>query len=631
MNYLVELIIRPARNLYHPRDLGDTSFSFGGQDFKRIDFNAQIKNNRGEKLSCSFWCPLEMSSKELAYSPCIIYCHGNAGNKIDIIEIFEFLSWEFNICSFDFSGAGYSEGQFVTLGFQEKDDIKAVADFLRNELNIQKIILYGRSMGAVSSLRYAAMDPNIKAIVLDSPFGHFPQLCKEILSNKFYIPNVVSSILIDVARNKILEKLENFDINDFLPSEDAKQVQVPTIIIHGLQDSLVGIDHSREIFKNLPKNTYKKLLEVEGDHNDCRAQQDVNIIRDFIMQFAYDSLVIKEHKRRLNIKNAHLNYTAKYGININMIINNFRNSIKSQMINGTCGLNGINIQAEKRKMNNFNIIGQMKKKKIISRTDETKPLDKIRSKSSDTIDSIDVLSSKHKKENMTRRNFKRNSSNNNKFKKSEDFNTNIKMIKYHDYGLTNQNSNQNIISYKLNDKIDDNCSNSSKNKLYGYEDFEKDKISIDSSVVSIKNINPYVGTDNSLSLNQNEQQMNTCININPSKENSNPLNESQAQIDNMLGNRNNLTFSSFPSTAINRNRLRSERNNILGGILGCEVRVKSDQITFTNLDKSSIRKKSCNDLSASKLNETVNVGNGGNSGIDTTTNTTSTTTTLTDI
>lgn len=142
----------------------------------------------------------------------IIYCHGNAGNKIDIIEIFEFLLWEFNICSFDFSGAGYSEGEYVTLGYYEKYDIQAVVNFLRTELGIKNIILYGRSMGAVSSLLYSEMDPKIKACILDSPFCNFPRLCEEILSNKFFFPSVMSNLLIDSARKRILEKVEGFDI-----------------------------------------------------------------------------------------------------------------------------------------------------------------------------------------------------------------------------------------------------------------------------------------------------------------------------------------------------------------------------------------------------------------------------------
>ncbi len=142
----------------------------------------------------------------------IIYCHGNAGNKIDIIEIFEFLLWEFNICSFDFSGAGFSEGDYVTLGYYEKYDVQAVVEFLRKELGIKNIILYGRSMGAVSSLLYSEMDPNLRACILDSPFCNFPKLCEEILSNKFFIPSLMADLLIESARKRILEKVEGFDI-----------------------------------------------------------------------------------------------------------------------------------------------------------------------------------------------------------------------------------------------------------------------------------------------------------------------------------------------------------------------------------------------------------------------------------
>ena len=67
-------------------------------------------------------------------------------------------------------------------------------------------------MGAVSILRYAETDPNLKAIVLDSPFSNFPVLCQNILSNKFFMPDVVSRFLIGMAREKIIEKIPEFDI-----------------------------------------------------------------------------------------------------------------------------------------------------------------------------------------------------------------------------------------------------------------------------------------------------------------------------------------------------------------------------------------------------------------------------------
>ena len=39
MNFLVDLIIRPTRNVYNIKDLGDRAFTFSGQDFKRLDFS----------------------------------------------------------------------------------------------------------------------------------------------------------------------------------------------------------------------------------------------------------------------------------------------------------------------------------------------------------------------------------------------------------------------------------------------------------------------------------------------------------------------------------------------------------------------------------------------------------------
>ena len=39
MNFLINLIIRPQRNVYNIKDLGENTFNFSGQDFKRLDFS----------------------------------------------------------------------------------------------------------------------------------------------------------------------------------------------------------------------------------------------------------------------------------------------------------------------------------------------------------------------------------------------------------------------------------------------------------------------------------------------------------------------------------------------------------------------------------------------------------------
>jgi pimeloyl-ACP methyl ester carboxylesterase len=91
---------------------------------------------------------------------------------LDCYEVVEkFLPLDFSVFAFDFSGSGRSEGEYVSLGFYESEDLRAVVDFLRLSEMASKIVLWGRSMGAASILRYASTDPNITCVVLDSPFS----------------------------------------------------------------------------------------------------------------------------------------------------------------------------------------------------------------------------------------------------------------------------------------------------------------------------------------------------------------------------------------------------------------------------------------------------------------------------
>lgn len=517
-----------------------------------------------------------MTAKELSFSPCIIYCHGNAGNKVDIIEIFDFLLWDFNICSFDFSGAGQSEGDYVTLGYNEQNDVKSVVEFLRRELNIQKIILYGRSMGAVAALRYAEQDPNLKVIILDSPFSSFFKLSDEILSNKFFIPSVLSKILLNIAKEKILEKIENFDISEFKPYLNARNVQVPTIIIHGLQDSLVGIDHSRTIMNNLHKNTYKKMLEVDGEHNDCRSAQDTELIRDFIMQFAYDGMVLKEHKRRLMLKNIHLNYTNKYGININSVISNFRNNIKE------------NLKNEKiRKMNNLNVHSQIKvlKSKGICYISNSKNLKEnmsnsflfgdykdeiqLKSKSQDKKEEDIIKSQLNKNDNMNKEiKIRYHSVLNNKIKKRKKY-----FIDKKDFTIGNNNE------VNINKESDLNIILPLK---LNFDDAKNEKEKEAEEKQKIKNI--FFIQSNNIILTSDEPKKK---NLDLSTKYSNaPLNDSQMQID-LLVSPHKSSESSLSSR-----RIRSERLNHLGEIFGCEVRIKSDQISFIDVHKQSMKRSS---------------------------------------
>ena len=56
--------------------------------------------------------------------------------------------------SFDSSGSGRSEGEYVTLGLNEQSDLDCVIKFLDEMFQFKEYFLWGRSMGAVTGLLY---------------------------------------------------------------------------------------------------------------------------------------------------------------------------------------------------------------------------------------------------------------------------------------------------------------------------------------------------------------------------------------------------------------------------------------------------------------------------------------------
>ena len=56
----------------------------------------------------------------------------------------------FQLFCFDFSGSGLSEGEYVTLGVQESEDLGVVVDHLHTISTVGPLVLWGRSMGAVT-------------------------------------------------------------------------------------------------------------------------------------------------------------------------------------------------------------------------------------------------------------------------------------------------------------------------------------------------------------------------------------------------------------------------------------------------------------------------------------------------
>src|SRR5215218_7845690 len=80
------------------------------------------------------------------------------------------LDW--NVVMFDFREHGESTltSHLSSLGYHEIWDVKAVVDYAERKGLAKPYVIYGRSLGGATGLRWASMDPRISAVFAVSPY-----------------------------------------------------------------------------------------------------------------------------------------------------------------------------------------------------------------------------------------------------------------------------------------------------------------------------------------------------------------------------------------------------------------------------------------------------------------------------
>ena len=274
---LWKAIIRPPRDDYEEEELGSPIFTIEKRHYVRKDF--ELLNFQGYLIKVSMIEP-EIRERPQEIMPCVIYLHANASSRIEGLHIRRFLlKRNINLCVFDFQGSGMSEGDYISLGYHEKYQVKNIVDFVEKYPGVGKIGLWGRSMGAATSLIYTAMDKRICATVADSPFGDFRKLAKEMVLNQVKVPGFLVEGAISII-GKSCKNRNGMDINEIKAIEAVKKCDVPVIFIHARDDELVPYHHSEDLLSNY-NGKIKELKSVNGGHNGRRPTPLMEYVGDF--------------------------------------------------------------------------------------------------------------------------------------------------------------------------------------------------------------------------------------------------------------------------------------------------------------------------------------------------------------
>lgn len=214
----------------------------------------KLKSNK--EIEC--WYIQNLNSKGT-----VILFHGYGAEKSSLIERSdEFQKLGFSTMLVDFMGSGNSEGNQTTIGFKEAEEVKTCFDYI-SSLGEKNIYLFGSSMGAVSIMK-SINDYQIKpkGIIIECPFGSmYETVCARF--KKMNAPSFPMAGIL-VFWGGIQNGFWGFGHN---PSEYAKSIDCPVLLLYGEKDKSVSRKEIDEIYTNLKGIKELKIYKNTGHEN----------------------------------------------------------------------------------------------------------------------------------------------------------------------------------------------------------------------------------------------------------------------------------------------------------------------------------------------------------------------------
>lgn len=202
-----------------------------------------------------------------------------------------------------------------TLPGHDKLIIKRVSkdDWLKSaEMEIEKIInkgyksiyVIGHSMGGILATHIASKYSEVKKLVLAAPafkYFSFKNEKFDIMQSIKKVPGLFRDYNTDIVLSRVL-KVPITTIKEFIllarsHINDIKKIEIPTLIIHGINDELVPSDSVNHVYDNIASKSVT-LIELNNLTHDLfindRYEEVKKLIIDFLTNY---NLSIKERKQ----------------------------------------------------------------------------------------------------------------------------------------------------------------------------------------------------------------------------------------------------------------------------------------------------------------------------------------------
>jgi len=195
---------------------------------------------------------------------------------------------------FDSREHGISSGSYLgpSYGIREYKDISYMVAYLKKKWRYTKVVVMGISQGAVAAIKAASIDPNISAVIAEEPFVTVEEglsllaeatvkqtsdVLKYVLPNErllWWLPSI--SDYLPYWFYHITSKIACYRLSTETKEEDRfeaidaiKNVEQPTMFIHGTNDKVIPTSHSQRLYDASPAKIKHLWFPEGGLHGEA--------------------------------------------------------------------------------------------------------------------------------------------------------------------------------------------------------------------------------------------------------------------------------------------------------------------------------------------------------------------------
>ena len=212
-----------------------------------------------------------------------IILHGYRSNPSSVLTIGEHFSEKgYNVLIPSMRACADSEGEYVGMGWLDKEDLKCWINLIIEENKNAEIILHGSSMGAATVLMASGdeLPANVKNIIADSGYTSVWDIFASEAKARFNLPEFPVLNMFQIVANRKAK----YDIKEASSLKQVKKSKTPILFIHGDKDDFVPEYMCEKLYD--ATNCKKEKLIIHGAcHTDGKYREPekyYNTIFDWI-------------------------------------------------------------------------------------------------------------------------------------------------------------------------------------------------------------------------------------------------------------------------------------------------------------------------------------------------------------